>query len=131
MKTQPVLVLLNLFLIGSICEAAVPVAPVKNSEGVSRFHKAIPVILPYPNGLECDACQFLAQGLNRTLFHNEHLIDIVQGEMDRICDILPASVHDICLQAVNNTVPDVVGKIGDYVATEGCTELGICKDKLS
>ena len=129
MKIQPILVLLNIFLIGSVCDANEPVVIVKNNPVVSTVHKSVPIVLPSPNNLECDACEYLAQGLNRTVFHNNHLIDLVQGEMDHICDILPTSVHDICLQAVNNTVPELVAKIGDYVAEEGCQELGICKNK--
>lgn len=115
MKVQPILVLLNLFLIGSVCEAAIPVSK-------DKMHLAIPV-----KGIGCDACQFVAKELDEKVFHNEKLIDIAQVELDNICTVLPKDAQDLCLSAVNNTVPGLLGKIGDYVADEGCQELGICK----
>jgi len=120
MKVSPVVVLLNLFLIGSVCEAAQPVkATTKTS-----MHLAVPL-----KGIECDACQFIAKELDEKVFHNDHLVELAQAELDNICNVLPTDAKDICYAAVNNTVPDLLGKIGDYVADEGCTELGICTSK--
>jgi len=125
MKVTPLFVLLNLAFIGSICETA-PTIPVKNNAGITNFHIAV----PHNNGLECDACEFLTKELDEKLFHNDKLIALAQVELDNICNVLPASVHDLCLAAVNNTVPELLGKIGDYVENEGCQELGICKSLL-
>ncbi len=128
MKASTITILINLFLISSISEATVPISvPVKNNKDISRFHTAVPIILPHPNGLECDACQFLAKELDDKVFHNEHLIEIAQNELDNICTVLPKDAQDLCLAAVNNTVPGLLGKIGDYVEEQGCTEIGVCK----
>lgn len=79
------------------------------------------------NSLECDACTFIANKLNTTVFHNPKLLSLATTELDNICSVLPASVHDACLAAVQTAVPIALDKIGDYVAEEGCIEIGICK----
>lgn len=79
------------------------------------------------NSLECDACTFIANKLNTTVFHNPKLLSLATTELDNICSVLPASVHDACLAAVQTAVPVALDKIGDYVAEEGCVEVGICK----
>lgn len=79
------------------------------------------------NSLECDACTFIANKLNTTVFHNPKLLSLATTELDNICSVLPASVHDACLAAVQTAVPIALDKIGDYVAVEGCIEIGICK----
>lgn len=79
------------------------------------------------NSLECDACTFIANKLNTTVFHNPKLLSLATTELDNICSALPASVHDACLAAVQTAVPIALDKIGDYVAEEGCVEVGICK----
>ena len=120
MKVSPAILLLNLFLLGSICEASVP---------IEQNHNKPVLAIIESNDLKCDACEFIAKGLDDKVFHNEHLIELATEELDNICSILPTSVHDLCIQAVNNTVPDLLSKIGDYVAEEGCQELGICKNE--
>lgn len=120
MKVSPAILLLNLFLIGSICDSAQPIEQ-KNSKPILAIIK--------PNDLKCDACEFIAKALDDKVFHNEHLIEIAQNELDNICSVLPSSVHDLCIQAVNNTVPDLLAKIGDFVSNEGCEEIGICKNE--
>jgi len=79
------------------------------------------------NSLECDACTFIANKLNTTVFHNPKLLSLATTELDNICSALPASVHDACLAAVQTAVPIALDKIGDYIAEEGCVEVGICK----
>lgn len=79
------------------------------------------------NSLECDACTFIANKLNTTVFHNPKLLSLATTELDNICSALPASVHDACLAAVQTAVPIALDKIGDYVAEDGCVEVGICK----
>lgn len=127
MKVTPVLLFVNLFLLGSICDSAIPVASNKN-----KFVSAVvnPVPLNIPNNLECDACEFIAKALDDKVFHNDRLIVLAQTELDNICNVLPTDAKDLCLVAVNNTVPGLLGKIGDYVAEEGCEELGICKNTI-
>jgi hypothetical protein len=132
MRLSSLAILFNLFLISSLCDSAptLTAVPVKNSKMVSAVVKPVPLVVPYPNDLKCDACEYIASALNRTVFHNNKLLDMVEGELSHICDVLPASVHDICLVAVNNTVPELVDKLGNYVAEEGCTELGICHSEI-
>lgn len=128
MKTTPVLVLLNLFLISSVCDASQPIVST-NSKVISAVVKPVPLAAGN-NDLKCDACEFIAKGLDDKVFHNDHLVELATEELDSICNILPASVHDMCISAVNGTVPDLLAKIGDFVANEGCEELGICKNKF-
>lgn len=126
MKVTPIVILFNLFFVSSFAESAIPVVS-KETKFVSAVVK--PVLSVRSNNLECAACQFLTKELDDKLFHNEHLIEIAQSELDNICNILPADAKDICFSAVNNTVPELLGKIGDYVEEKGCDELGICKNE--
>lgn len=121
--------ILLLCLIGS--SASSPIIQPETAIAATQNNNATSIILAHPqpnaNGLECDACTFLAQGLNHTVFHNEKFVDIIESELEHICDILPSSVHDQCMNAVAEVAPEVMDKIGDYIADNACTELGVCK----
>ena len=78
------------------------------------------------NPLECDACMFLAKGLNQTVLHNPKVISIVTDDLEKICHVLPESVQQLCLGAAEQTAPLLLNHLGDVIATEGCTDLGIC-----
>ena len=47
----------------------------------------------HQNNLECDACLLLANGLNQTVLHNPKVISIVTTDLEKICEVLPASVQ--------------------------------------
>jgi hypothetical protein len=76
--------------------------------------------------LECDACEFLANGLNQTVLHNPKVLSIVITEVEQICQVLPSSVQQLCLNAAEQTAPVLLNHLGDFIATEGCNDLGIC-----
>ena len=76
--------------------------------------------------LECDACEFLANGLNQTVLHNPKVLAIVTTEVEQICQVLPSSVQQLCLNAAEQTAPILLNHLGDFIATEGCNDLGIC-----
>lgn len=78
------------------------------------------------NPLECDACMFLANGLNQTIIHNPKVISFVTTDIEQICQILPSSVQELCLSAAEQAVPNLLNHLGDFIATEGCSDLGIC-----
>ena len=78
------------------------------------------------NPLECDACLLLAKGLNQTVLHNPKVISIVSTDLEKICQVLPASVQQLCLDAAEQTAPLLLNHLGDLIATEGCSDLGIC-----
>jgi hypothetical protein len=81
---------------------------------------------PQRNSLECDACLLLANGLNQTVLHNPKVISIVTTDLEKICQVLPESVQQLCLGAAEQTAPLLLNHLGELIATEGCSDLGIC-----
>jgi len=77
-------------------------------------------------GLECDACMYLANGLNETIIHNPKVLAFVTEDLVKVCSVLPDSVQALCINAVEQTAPLLLNHIGDFIATEGCSDLGIC-----
>lgn len=114
---------LNSDLNSALASASKTSQSVESNISVSLSHALNETV----NSLECDACTFIANKLNTTVFHNPKLLSLATTELDNICSVLPASVHDACLAAVQTAVPIALDKIGDYVAEEGCIEIGICK----
>jgi len=80
------------------------------------------------NNLECDACQFIAHGLNKTVFNNPKLLNFTVTELDDFCQVLPAGFQKACEAEVTTFAPELLQKIGEYIADNGCIELGICHD---
>jgi len=76
--------------------------------------------------LECDACMYLANGLNQTIIHNPKVLAIVTDDLEKICSVLPQSVQALCTGAVEQTAPILLNHLGDFIATEGCSDLGVC-----
>ena len=76
--------------------------------------------------LVCDACMFLANGLNEKVLHNPKVIAFVTEDLEQICAVLPQSVQSLCSAAANQTAPIILGHLGDFIATEGCDDLGVC-----
>ena len=77
-------------------------------------------------GIECDSCQFVTHKIDDYVFHNEKVMGFVQNEFDNICNLLPDDAKNICFSAVNQSLPNILGSIGDFIATNGCQEIGIC-----
>ena len=86
---------------------------------------------PQRNPLECDACLLLANGLNQTVLHNPKVISIVTTDLEKICQVLPESVQQLCLGAAEQTAPLLLNHLGDLIATEGCSDLGICHSSVN
>ena len=86
---------------------------------------------PQRNPLECDACMFLANGVNQTIIHNPKVVSFVTTDIEEICKVLPASVQQLCLNAAEQSVPNLLNNLGDFIAKEGCSDLGICHTKYS
>ena len=86
---------------------------------------------PQRNPLECDACLLLANGLNQTVLHNPKVISIVTTDLEKICQVLPESVQQLCLGAAEQTAPILLNHLGDLIATEGCSDLGICHSSVN
>jgi hypothetical protein len=80
-------------------------------------------------GLECDACMYLANGLNQTILHNPKVLAIVTEDLEKICSVLPESVQALCTGAAEQTAPLLLNHLGDFIATEGCSDLGVCHSK--
>jgi len=77
-------------------------------------------------GIECDAWMFLSSKINQTIIHNPKVLTIVSNDLDKICTVLPESVQALCQNAVEQTTPVLLNHLGDFIATEGCSDLGIC-----
>lgn len=115
--------------------------PVLRAKAIPMEVREVPVLLAKPievreapvvggrnpqNNLECDACLLLANGLNQTVLHNPKVISIVTTDIEKICEVLPASVQQLCLGAAEQTAPLLLNHLGDLIVTEGCSDLGIC-----
>ena len=83
------------------------------------------------NPLECDACMFLANGLNQTIIHNPKVVSFVTTDIEEICQVLPSSVQQLCISAAEQAVPTLLNNLGNFIATEGCSDLGICHNNHS
>jgi hypothetical protein len=77
-------------------------------------------------GIECDSCLFVTNKIDNYVFHNEKVMGFVKNEFDNICNLLPDDAKNICFSAVNQSLPSILGSIGDFIANKGCQEIGIC-----
>ena len=127
MKTVTFL-LLGLLFLGKT-EASPPIHA-KIDEHLAQKPQYRPTVIVEQNPLECDACLLLANGLNQTVLHNPKVISTVTSELEKICLVLPASVQQLCITAADQTAPNLLNHLGDMIATEGCSDLGICHSKL-
>lgn len=80
-------------------------------------------------GLECDACMYLTKGINETILHNPKVLAIVTEDLDKVCAVLPDSVQALCTSAAEQTAPLLLNHLGDFIATDGCADLGVCHNK--
>lgn len=95
------------------------------------IHAPVHVSAPEMNNmhqqtLECDACMYLANGLNQTILHNPKVLSIVTDDLQKICTVLPVSIQTLCTEAATQTAPLLINHLGDFIATEGCDDLGVC-----
>ena len=100
--------------------------PIQQVEAHSIVVDAVDAVAEGQKSLECDACVLLANGLNTTVLHNPKVISIVSTDLEKICQVLPESVQQLCLGAAEQTAPLLLNHLGDLIATEGCSDLGIC-----
>jgi hypothetical protein len=129
MKIIPFLLLGLIVLPESIVR--VPIFPF----GIADAHPIhAPVSTPSTNhtqqqSLECDACMYLANGVNQTILHNPKVISFVTDDLEKICAVLPSSVQALCTGAAEQTAPLLLNHLGIFIATEGCDDLGVCHSK--
>ena len=133
MKIFPILLLGMLILPESLIH--VPIFPFGKADAhpihVSNDHDNTSHVVAVDiktteKGLECDACMYLANGVNQTVLHNPKVLAIVTEDLEKICSVLPQSVQALCTNAAEQTAPLLLNHLGDFIATEGCSDLGIC-----
>jgi len=112
-------VLFRVFLLSSFLAAAATAAPTFSN--LSDTTNATNL-----QGIECDSCQFVTHKIDDYVFHNEKVMGFVKDEFDNICNLLPDDAKNICFSTVNQTLPSILASIGDFIATNGCQEIGIC-----
>ena len=78
------------------------------------------------SAIECDACMFLANGMNQTVLHNPKVTALVTENLEKMCALLPPNVQPLCTTAAEQTAPFLLNHLGDLIATEGCVDLGVC-----
>ncbi len=100
-------------------------------ESATNLDAGTKTVIKGQNPLECDACMFLANGLNQTIIHNPKVVSFVTTDIEQICQVLPSSVQQLCISAAQQAVPTLLNHLGDFVATEGCSDLGICHNTHS
>ena len=111
--------LFRVFLLSSFLAAAATAAPTFSNHSDTTNATNI-------KGIECDSCQFVTHKIDDYVFHNEKVMGFVQNEFDNICNLLPDDAKNICFSTVNQTLPSILASIGDFIATNGCQEIGIC-----
>ena len=116
-------IILRVFLLSSFLAAATTAPNLSNLTGyvanVTEFSSNL-------QGIECDSCQFVTHKIDDYVFHNEKVMGFVKNEFDNICNLLPDDAKNICFSTVNQTLPSILASIGDFIATNGCQEIGIC-----
>jgi hypothetical protein len=78
------------------------------------------------NKIECTICSYVASGLNSTIFNNPKILAKVTSEIQKMCDAVPPKEQPECINAATNIAPYVLQQVGDFIAEEGCVDLGIC-----
>ena len=118
-------ILFRVFLLSSFLTAATVAAPFSSNLNETTKHTNATNATNL-QGIECDSCQFVTHKIDDYVFHNEKVMGFVQNEFDNICNLLPDDAKNICFSTVNQSLPSILGSIGDYIATNGCQEIGIC-----
>jgi hypothetical protein len=116
-------IMLRVFLLSSFLAAA-KAAP--NLSNLTEHVANTSINTTNFQGIECDSCQFVTHKIDDYVFHNEKVLGFVGNEFDNICNLLPDDAKNICFSAVNQSLPSILGSIGDFIATNGCQEIGIC-----
>ena len=116
-------VLFQVFLLSSFLAAATTAPNLSNLSYTNEMHIGNATNL---QGIECDSCQFITHKIDDYVFHNEKVMGFIGNEFDNICNLLPDDAKNICYSAVNQSLPSILASIGDFIATNGCQEIGIC-----
>lgn len=139
MKISPIILLLGLGLIvlpetiitipllpfGRADAALVPVEPAAAATAATAYTTA-DTATDTTSPIECAACEYLANGVNQTIIHNPKVIAFVTTDIEKVCAVLPESVQAMCTDAAQSVAPLLLDHLGDFIATEGCQDLGIC-----
>ncbi len=112
-------VLFRVFLLSSFLATAATAAPTFSNHSDTTNATNL-------QGIECDSCQFVTHKIDDYVFHNEKVMGFIGNEFDNICNLLPDDAKNICFSTVNQTLPSILASIGDFIATNGCQEIGIC-----
>jgi hypothetical protein len=125
--------LFQVFLLSSFLAAATTAPNLSNLSNTNEMHigNVAHVARNSVNttnfqGIECDSCQFVTHKIDDYIFHNEKVMGFLGNEFDNICNLLPDDAKNICFSTVNQTLPSILASIGDFIATNGCQEIGIC-----
>jgi len=116
--------LLRVFLLSSFLAAATSTSNLSDFNKTHVAHNSVNTT--NLQGIECDSCQFVTHKIDDYVFHNEKVMGFMQNEFDNICNLLPDDAKNICYSAVNQSLPSILGNIGDFIADKGCQEIGIC-----
>jgi hypothetical protein len=114
-------IMLRVFLLSSFLAAVTAAPSLTNLTDATNATNATNL-----QGIECDSCQFVTHKIDDYVFHNEKVMGFVKNEFDNICNLLPDDAKNICFSTVNQTLPSILASIGDFIATNGCHEIGIC-----
>ena len=123
--------LIPLLLLGILVFPDAHASPIHVPVAVAATATAITTTTTAPasasaSALECDACMFLANGMNQTVLHNPKVTALVTDNLEKMCALLPPSVQALCTTAAEQTTPVLLNHLGDFIATEGCMDLGVC-----
>ena len=118
-------IMIRVFLLSSFLAAATTASPTLANHSEPHIFDNVTNSTNL-QGIECDSCQFVTHKIDDYVFHNEKVMGFVGNEFDNICNLLPDDAKNICYATVNQTLPNILASIGDFIATNGCQEIGIC-----
>jgi hypothetical protein len=132
MKISPFILLLGLIVLPETI-ITVPIFPFGRADAATIvLHDTVndtvndTVTTTTAGSLECDACLYLANGVNQTVLHNPKVIAFVTSDIEKVCSVLPESVQAMCNDAAQSVAPLLLNHLGDFIVTEGCQDLGVC-----
>lgn len=82
------------------------------------------------NNLKCDICDEAASFVANHVLENKKTTDFMYSELEKVCALLPSEYGSLCNDALNQTIPQVLVYVGNFIENQGCVEIGFCDKNL-
>lgn len=78
--------------------------------------------------LECAICQKATQFLDAEVFESPKVEQFTVDELNKVCGLLPSTFATLCEAAATQAAPAVMQKVGQFIASQGCDDIGVCNN---